>query len=255
MIVNKFRNKHTFIFSGMKSVYLNDSCVDYRPLCFSIPQPILSSVSIAAVSGLLYSTTSQVFENEEKYIDLEDIQDIHSSVIIECIKENVVHTIQALQSISGIVLPEEHTIEKLCRSNISAEIRSIVVNVTKKVYKPNQSNFSGDIDRVLNELKIGGRFSFVIGDVHMQHTFLKATGLEMRKRRVSRGCYNQIYISNVPCQRGESGTCIYVLSPVRGCIGMAIASHPQGGCIATPIMDILNHFNIRIKGNISKACT
>lgn len=231
----------------MKSVYLNDSCVDYRPLCFSMPQPILNSVSVAAVSGLSYSTTSLVFENKQKNIDFEEIQDIHTSVINEYIKENVMHTIQALQSISGTVLPEEHTIMKLCRSNISAEISSIVVNVIKNVYKPNQSNFSGDIDRVLDALRYGGRFSSVIGDVHMQQTFLKATGLEMKKRRVSRRCYNQINISNVRCEQGDSGTCIYVTSPVCGCIGMAIASHPQGGCIATPIMDILNHFNIRIK--------
>lgn len=239
--------KLSFSDLGMRSVYLNDNCVDYRPLCFSMPTPILSTVSVAAVSGFSNSTASHVFENREKNIDFKSIQDIYSSAIIECIKENVRHAIQSLQSTH---IPEpltEYIILNNCRPDISPTIQSVVVRVIKKVYQQSQSNFVVDLDKELNELKTDEIESCIIGDVHMQKTFLKHSAMHMSTRRNYRRCYNQVYFSNVRFQEGDSGTCIYVLSPVRGCIGMAIASHPQGGCIATPIMDILNHFNIRIK--------
>ncbi|XP_063436533.1 uncharacterized protein LOC134717962 [Mytilus trossulus] len=239
---------------GMKSEYLNNSCVDYRPLCFSKPQPILQTVCVGAVSGFRNTTEPLVYENTDKSIDLESIEETYSKAILDEIKTNVKVVIQSIQQIPIAVSLDDYTIkmniEQNCDSNISSEIKDIVIAVIKNMYSTMQCTNDVDIDRLIHEhvfCKTQSNFSAIIGDVHMQHAFLKKTGKNMAIKRTSRRVYNQIYISNIPFQPGDSGTCIYVLSPVQGCIGMAIADHPLGGCIATPIMDILKHFKIRIK--------
>ncbi|VDI67151.1 Hypothetical predicted protein, partial [Mytilus galloprovincialis] len=153
-----------------------------------------------------------------------------------------------------LIPPDENDIkmkiEHNCDPNISTAIKSIVFDVIKSIYPTFQCAGGVDIDRFIHKVifcNTQSRFSAITNDVHMQQLFLRRTGQNMAIRRTSRRVYNQLYISNIPFKPGDSGTCIYVLSPVQGCIGMAIADHPQGGCIATPIMDILKHFKIRIK--------
>lgn len=105
-----------------------------------------------------------------------------------------------------------------------------------------------DVDTLGLETAIYKTSNTVEGDVHWQTTFLAKTERKMLKR-ISRKMYGQIHISNIPFHPGDSGTCIYVTEPFQGCIGMGIANHPMGGCIATPIMEILKHFNIRCNSN------
>ncbi|XP_076091293.1 uncharacterized protein LOC143063191 [Mytilus galloprovincialis] len=88
--------------------------------------------------------------------------------------------------------------------------------------------------------------STITGDVHMQEMCLINTEDRLNKMRTSRRMYNQIHVSDIRFKPGDSGTCLYIISPVQGCLGMAIANHPQGGCIATPIKEILKHFKIKI---------
>lgn len=230
----------------MKSEYLNDSCIDHRPLCFSIPQPILHTVCFGAVSGFHDSSGHQIFENKEKSIDLEPIEEIFDKAILDEIEENVKIVTESLQSIPTAVVPDDGTIKnhilQKCDPRLSSEIKEIVLDVIKNTYS---SNFSSIKESVY--CHTDSRLSAIIGNVHMQKAFLKKTNKTMDIKRITRRVYNQLYISNIPFQPGDSGTCIYVLSPVQGCVGMAIADHPQGGCIATPSMDILKHFKIRIK--------
>lgn len=56
---------------------------------------------------------------------------------------------------------------------------------------------------------------------------------------------NQIGMQKIKFQQGDSGMCIYVrhTDGKFWCIGMAIATHPAGGCIITPFKAILKHFN------------
>lgn len=56
--------------------------------------------------------------------------------------------------------------------------------------------------------------------------------------------YQQIAMHNVSFSQGDSGMCIYVKWPGNEyrCLGMAIASHPNGGCLITPIRSILSAF-------------
>ncbi|CAG2222002.1 unnamed protein product [Mytilus edulis] len=68
------------------------------------------------------------------------------------------------------------------------------------------------------------------------------------ERRIPRTVtlYNQISMRKLAFSPGDSGTCIYAKGPDGkfGCIGMAIASHPDGGCIITPIKPILSAFKL-----------
>lgn len=86
-------------------------------------------------------------------------------------------------------------------------------------------------------------------NAHLQETRLRRLDRERTLRRVSRCMYNQIAVTQIPFQPGDSGTCIYVRdnSPrMLGCIGMAIANHPglDGGVIVTPMKDILKTFHV-----------
>lgn len=238
----------------MNSDYLNNSCVDYRPLCFSTPRPILQTVSVGAVSGFSNCKISEVLENKEKFVDLESIEDLYSNVVIDEVRAKAKLIISYFQSITLANIPDEQTIvqyiEQSCDPDISAEIKVILCNIVKNVYLKLQSNTNECIENIIQEVALHhthSSFSAIIGNVHMQKVFIRKTGDNMAVKRIKRRVYNQLHISNIPFKPGDSGTCIYVLSPVRGCIGMAIANHPLGGCIATPIMEILKHFKIGIK--------
>ncbi|VDI12933.1 Hypothetical predicted protein [Mytilus galloprovincialis] len=58
--------------------------------------------------------------------------------------------------------------------------------------------------------------------------------------------FQQISMRKLAFSPGDSGTCIYAKGhdDKFRCIGMAIASHPDGGCIITPIKPILSAFKL-----------
>lgn len=89
--------------------------------------------------------------------------------------------------------------------------------------------------------------SVLATDIHTQAIRLKMVDDKRKVERISRRMYKQIHISNIPFQQGDSGTCIYVCDnnhQLFGCIGMAVSLHPTSGCIATPMKEILKHFQI-----------
>lgn len=144
------------------------------------------------------------------------------------------------------------TVENQCKGNFSTETKKNIDNIVYEVCMKTGSNGEGgaslDVNKLLHKATFdntSSSFSAIVGDVHMQTTFLKWTVDRETSRRTSRKMYGQIHIFNISFKAGDSATCIYVTHPEKGCIGMAIANHPNGCCIATPIMEILKHFNIR----------
>lgn len=81
--------------------------------------------------------------------------------------------------------------------------------------------------------------------VHFQEQIRQVEAAELQSPSKVQVC-NQISFRKAHFQPGDSGTCIYVVGPdgKLGCIGMAIASHPDGGCIVTPIKAILSALRI-----------
>lgn len=81
--------------------------------------------------------------------------------------------------------------------------------------------------------------------IHFKEQVKTVADGELRSPRVFT-VYNQLSFSKIAFQLGDSGTCIYAVGPngITGCIGMAIASHPAGGCIVTPIKAILSSFRM-----------
>lgn len=53
--------------------------------------------------------------------------------------------------------------------------------------------------------------------------------------------YNQLAVNNIPFQHVDSGACVYITNGYTetGCLGMAIADLPGGGCIVTPMGKLL----------------
>lgn len=89
-------------------------------------------------------------------------------------------------------------------------------------------------------------------NAHTQETRLVKFNNERTYGRLRRCMYNQIAVTHIPFQPGDSGTCIYVCDnslKAYGCIGMAIANHPgpQGGAIVTPMKEILKTFHVDIQ--------
>lgn len=262
----------------MKSKYLNENCVDFKPLCYSFPCQNVKVVAVGAISGINKSE-AQVKENNEKSIDLESMEQTFNSVILGEVKEKVGDVIKQLISVDTI--PPERislVVEQVCTNILSNECKSVILDVTKSIlpimrensYKKMDTNDNNGnencifcrqcdlmyqpacecIDRLIEEMVISkttSHLSSINSDVHMQHTYLKKTLDQQSLKRTSRRVYNQIHVSNIPFKPGDSGTCIYTVQPSAGCIGMAIANHPQSGCIATPIKEILKHFKIKIK--------
>lgn len=144
----------------------------------------------------------------------------------------------------------------LCYSHSKIDIATVSVGATTGVAQLNCNitvNKDIDIemepDKLLQEAITHNTVSRIVSDVHMQSTFLARKAGTAKIKRMTRKLYGQMHISNIPFEAGDSGKCIYVTAPVTGCIGMAIANHPTGGCIATPIMEILKHFNIRVNSH------
>ncbi|XP_076085001.1 uncharacterized protein LOC143055845 isoform X2 [Mytilus galloprovincialis] len=264
---------------GMKSKYLNENCIDFKPLCYSIPCPKVEVVAVGAISGLC-NAEAQVKENNEKSIDLESIEQTFSNVILTEFKEKVGQVIELLRGqVHNITSDQIWTIiGQVCDPSISDEFKSVILDIIKNILpriikrqsqngNTNTNNnhedaifcstcagsnqpmcmcFHGMIDEMVIS-KSTSHLSSIFSDVHMQRTFLRRTGDQQSLKRTSRRVYNQIHVSNIPFKPGDSGSCIYTVQPSAGCIGMAIANHPQSGCIATPIKEILKHFKIKIK--------
>lgn len=241
-----------FLLIGLKSCYLNDICVDYKLFSYSHPRPKIATVSIGAITGMS-KTISNVKIEKAVDTDIEAFNKTFSEAILEGMKAHVVAVIQALHSRSDLVIPIQlriHTaIEEICGADMSDETKKGIAEIVDCIYP---KTLSGDQSEKINQLlhevtieKTTSKFSGILSDVHMQTTVLKMT-IESAKR-MSRRIYKQIYIPDIPFVMGDSGTCIYVVEPIKGCLGMAIASHPQGGCIATPIRKILKYFKIRFK--------
>ncbi|XP_071146123.1 uncharacterized protein [Mytilus edulis] len=264
---------------GMKSKYLNENCIDFKPLCYSIPCPKVVVVAVGAISGIC-NAEAQVKENNEKSIDLESIEQTFSNVILTELKEKVGQVIEQLKGQVHNITCDQicAIIGQVCDPSISDEFKSVILDIIKNILpriikrqsqngntntnnnhedavfcstcaglnQPMSMCFHGIIDEMVIS-KSTSHLSSIFSDVHMQRTFLRRTGDQQSLKRTSRRVYNQIHVSNIPFKPGDSGTCIYTVQPSAGCIGMAIANHPQSGCIATPIKEILKHFKIKIK--------
>lgn len=58
--------------------------------------------------------------------------------------------------------------------------------------------------------------------------------------------YNQLAVSNIPFRQGDSGACVYIIGGQceKGCLGMAIADLPGGGCVVTPMATLLDKLDL-----------
>lgn len=85
--------------------------------------------------------------------------------------------------------------------------------------------------------------------VHMQ---VKAIIYESRKEESESDralrFYNQLAVHKIPFQQGDSGACVYInkeyTSTKTGSLGMAIANLPGGGCIVTPMVELLEKLDL-----------
>ncbi|XP_071145378.1 uncharacterized protein [Mytilus edulis] len=248
-------SSHFLATTGLESCYLNDICIDYKSFIYSDPRPEITTVSIGAITGMS-KTKSNVRVEKAVDTDIEAFNKTFSDAILEGMRAHVVAVIQTLQSRSDPAQPIQLRIrtatDEICGAAMSAETKEGIVEIVACIYpkiiRGDNEDQSEKINQLLHEVtveKTTSKFSGILSDVHMQTTVLKMT-IDSAKR-MSRRIYNQIHIPDIPFKMGDSGTCIYVVKPIKGCIGMAIASHPQGGCIATPIMEILKYFKIRFK--------
>lgn len=191
-------------------------------------------------------------------VDIEPFDKSFKDVILENMKRMATSVVATIKKTFNSSLPLEQQIMDIVEGesdiNFSKETKQSIANIAYEVCCKTEVNGGGyahDMDKLLQAATIyhtSSTFSGIISDVHMQKTFLKMSFDKETVKRVSRRMYGQIHITNIQFLPGDSGMCIYVSDPVQkvqGCIGMAIANHPQSGCIATPIMDILNYFNIR----------
>ncbi|VDI73711.1 Hypothetical predicted protein, partial [Mytilus galloprovincialis] len=145
-----------------------------------------------------------------------------------CVDYKFVGTLIALQTRScGLISGLQHVIDNIViESERKLELKTLMECVTgMEIRNPKPHNISEK--------------------VHFKE-IIKKVADEEKKSPSSFTFYNQISFSNVPFQQGDSGTCIYAVGPhgIYGCIGMAIATHPDGGCIVTPIKPILSAFRI-----------
>lgn len=263
----------------MKSKYLNENCIDFKHFCYSIPCPKVVVVAVGAISGI-YNSEVQVLENNEKSIDLEPIEQTHHDLILDELKKTVGIVIEQLRGQVHNITSDQicAIIGQVCDPRTSDGYKSVILDIIKNIlpniiqtqYQNSNKNTNNNhvdtiscstcaglnqpmcmcIHGLINKIDISkstSHLSSIYSDVHMQQTFLRRTGCQQSRRRTTRRVYNQIHISNIPFKPGDSGTCIYTVQPSAGCIGMAIANHPQMGCIATPIKEILKHFKIKIK--------
>lgn len=216
-------------------------------------------MSIGAVSGIS-NIELNVMVQKPVDIDIDPFEKSISDIILEGMRDHVVAVIQALHCWSDLKIPFHDrirtSVNEICGAEMLNETKESIAVIVNRIFPETLQGKNCDqiakIDKLLHEVTFehtSSKFSAIVSDVHMQITVLKRT-VESAKR-MSRRSYKQIYIPGIPFKMGDSGTCLYVqdrINPNRkGCIGMAIANHPDGGCIATPIMEILKYFQIRYK--------
>lgn len=244
---------------GLHSPFLNNSCVDFRKFCYTHPKPSVTTVSVGAISGM-NEVGSEIMENRAFGTDLEPFNQSFDNVFLDGMKHIATCVIESIRRSRNPFIPLEKqimdTVEDQSKGHFQAETIQNIAKIVYEVCTKTGSNGQGDAQLEVNELlhkatfdRTSSSFSAIVGDVHLQTTFLKWTVDRETSKRTSRKMYGQIHISNIPFKPGDSGSCIYVTHPEKGCIGLAIANHPNGGCIATPIMEILKHFNIRHRPN------
>lgn len=241
-----------FFYVGLTSPFLNDSCVDYKGLCSKCPKHTITAntVSVGAISRTSNTdSSSQVMENMENDIDIKPFDKSFNDVILEGIRDDAAFVIKTIRESPNQSVSLEQRIMDIvnnkCHKKIKTETKQNIAQIAYEVCT--RACSTSDVDELLQEVTIANthnRFSEIIDDIHMQKTYLRKAFETEKRDRTSRQMFGQIYISNIPFEPGDSGTCIYVTHPVQGCIGMAVANHPNGGCIATPIMEILKYFKI-----------
>lgn len=83
--------------------------------------------------------------------------------------------------------------------------------------------------------------------VHMQvHAIICESREEEVKSHRTLRFYNQLAVNNIPFNQGDSGAGVYITNGYieTGCLGMAIADCPGGGCIVTPMATLLEKLGL-----------
>lgn len=126
---------------------------------------------------------------------------------------------------------------------ISAGAISSVQEVTSNIHIEEQHQ--AEFETLIHSVEQMCVSSDILDSVHLRTALDKVEQNELKYPRICT-LYNQISLRNLIFLQGDSGTCIYVKdeSGLTGCIGMAIAAHPDGGCIITPMTAILSYFKI-----------
>lgn len=97
------------------------------------------------------------------------------------------------------------------------------------------------VSKVYNDIKP----AHLQDSAHFAHQAVKTVSDRQSQNPGDVIFFNQIAMHKLKFEQGDSGMCIYVRNRDQKlwCIGMAIATHPAGGCIITPLNAILKHFN------------
>lgn len=138
------------------------------------------------------------------------------------------------------VLPGKN-VEVVCRGSVSDLNRSdsSVCKVFERVIeRENLQSASTNLASCITK-KLPSQ---VDKPVHMQVYAIvcESREEEVRSHRTLR-FYNQLAVNNIPFQQGDSGAGVYITDRYleTGCLGMAIADCPGGGCIVTPMATLL----------------
>ncbi|CAC5395261.1 unnamed protein product [Mytilus coruscus] len=106
-----------------------------------------------------------------------------------------------------------------------------------------------DVVSASNNLVMKYLRTLVNMSVHMQ-VFVPAIIHEAKKEEAKSKrtlqFYNQLAVHNIPFEQGDSGACVYITDGKceKGCLGMAIADYPGGGCIVTPMATLLQKLGL-----------
>lgn len=87
--------------------------------------------------------------------------------------------------------------------------------------------------------------TFVHMNAFVPQIIYEAKKEEAKSRRIVQ-FYNQLAVHNIPFTQGDSGACVYVTDGQceKGCLGMAIADFPGGGCVVTPMATLLEKLDL-----------
>ncbi|VDI17527.1 Hypothetical predicted protein [Mytilus galloprovincialis] len=143
------------------------------------------------------------------------------------------------------VLPGKN-VQVICAGAVSDlnSRKSMAFKVPEKVLeRENLQSASNNLANYITE----NLESHVNSPVHMQvHAIVCASREEEMKSQRTLRFYNQLALDNIPFQQGDSGACVYITDGYieSGCLGMAIADNPGGGCIVTPMATLLEKLGL-----------